>query len=131
MNTVTEWLCKQEKNALAVQLELIIQVHGNVGSTYSSIGNNILAILYKCHLMSFCVYWCSILIGWFVDMSHGRSHSVGMFWSQQLWIKDLGGLFGTMTECFSHNCQFHLGQGGHENFTPAPFSLPHSTIKDL
>lgn len=41
MNTVTEWLCKQEKNALAVQLELIIiQVHGNVGSTYSSIGNN-------------------------------------------------------------------------------------------
>lgn len=87
MNTVTEWLCKQEKNALAVQLELIIiQVHGNVGSTYSSIGNNNISNIIQ---VSLNVILCILVqySGWFVDVSHGRSHSVGTFWSQQLWIK--------------------------------------------
>lgn len=125
----------RKKNALVVQLELIIiQVHGNVGSTYSSIGNNNISNIIQ---VSFNVILCILVqySDWLVCRHESWQKSVlelfGLNSSGSKAHCDLGGLFGTMTECFSHNCQFHLGQGGHENFTPAPFSLPHSTIKDL
>lgn len=106
---------------------IIIQVHGNVGSTYSSIGNNNISNIIQ---VSLNVILCILVqySEWLV--CRHESWQKSQCWNflvstalDQRW--DLGGLFGTifgtMTECFSHNCQFHLGEGGHENFTPPHF----------